>query len=155
MAFWGFGVPLTNAYKVYLKVCEEENVEPRCKEHCQFRREVAVCWINPEKVREESKKRSASMAFASPSSVSTITTCVSVDAAKSFASGSSRIADKSLSPTGSLSCRLNKELDHMPNSNFKRKRCALHFWAGSGTTTAETVHCATCNVDSCIDQWPE
>ena len=53
MLFWSVGVLLTNAYKLYLRVCEDEGVIPRYKEQFEFRKAIAEYWINPELIEKE------------------------------------------------------------------------------------------------------
>ena len=52
LLFWSMGVLLTNAYKFYLRMCEEEGVVPLYKEHYEFRKAIAEYWLNPERVEE-------------------------------------------------------------------------------------------------------
>ena len=53
MLFWSIGVLLTNAYKVYLQVCEEEKVNPQYKKQYKFREAIAEYWIDPDLIEKE------------------------------------------------------------------------------------------------------
>ena len=55
--FWLIGVSLTNAYKLYRWLCEDEGVTPVYREHFSFRRAIAEYWINPDLIEVESKKK--------------------------------------------------------------------------------------------------
>ena len=53
LLFWGIGVLLTNAYKLYISVCADEAVVPFYKEQYQFRTAIAEYWINPDVITKE------------------------------------------------------------------------------------------------------
>ena len=40
--FWSVGVLLTNAYKLYLSVCEDAGVSPAYKQHNEFRNDILL-----------------------------------------------------------------------------------------------------------------
>ena len=53
MVFWAIGTLLTNAYVVYKKVLTGEGVDPKfLLSHYDFRKDVALYWINPEKYKD-------------------------------------------------------------------------------------------------------
>ena len=56
LLFWSTGVLLTNAYKLYLRLCGEEDVVPQYKEQYQFRKAIAEYWINPDLVENETPR---------------------------------------------------------------------------------------------------
>ena len=165
LLFWSMGVLLTNAYKFYLRMCEEEGVVPLYKEHYEFRKAIAEYWLNPERVEErvaaqaeadavEAAKQGAKLQqFDSPesmiSSLKYSPTCYPVSGGGS--KRGSPVTDKTLGETGALSCRLNRSLLHMAQpSPQDRPRCALHWW-GDKRTQSQIAHCRACNVNLCLD----
>lgn len=55
--FWGLGVILVNLYIVYVKVCEEEGVDKNnIISHYDFRKKVAMAWINPDLCWSDKRK---------------------------------------------------------------------------------------------------
>ena len=169
MLFWSIGVLLTNAYKVYLQVCDEENVTPQYKQQYDFRKAIAEYWIDPELIEKETfqgamlnrfESPSASMMSSSMMSPITNPDFDSVTAStKNYSLKSVKVSDSSLNAkNGALRCRLDRTLDHLPTntSNDLSRECALHGWAvgpkgGSGSRKKTYMRCATCNVHLCTD----
>ncbi len=160
--FWALGVMLTNAYVSYLKVNEEEGVpKKQLLSHHDFQKAVALYWINPQQYHldEQKQKREDQQIIRRKRSSDQMTTCSSSFAMNSAISTtspnkkarSSRISSTSLLPNGSLSCRLMKSLDHLPeNPSKKKSRCSLHRWLGYETQKG-VMYCPSCNVNLCID----
>jgi len=54
LVFWMLGVFLTNAYVVYGRICDEHGVPKQHRlTHLEFRKEIALAWINPELQAQE------------------------------------------------------------------------------------------------------
>ena len=116
-----------------------------------FRKDVALAWINPREEDEEvpapvsMRKRKAF----SGSSLSSLFGCSNTyGVAKKTVS---LISDASLRPRGAMSIRLETQYDHLPQlPQIKKPRCALHRW-GDVEMRSSISYCATCNVNLCID----
>ena len=52
---------------------------------------------------------------------------------------------------GSLHCRLDTTLDHLPEVAKVHARCCLHRWAANIETTKAMLYCSTCNVTLCSE----
>ena len=66
LVFWILGVFLTNAYVLYIKICDEYGIpKERRHTHLEFRKEIALAWINPELHAEEWKARHCGTATSS------------------------------------------------------------------------------------------
>ena len=157
--FWSIGVSLTNAYKLYLRLCEDEGVNPEYREHFSFRRAIAEYWINPDLIELESPKKKATKLNATgdndDTEISPMTECTSLSNSygdKSTGVGTvTRITDATLDERGALRCRLERSLDHLCERPTKRTRCSLHWWAGKCRKESDIVFCPTCNVHLCVD----
>ena len=133
LLFWGIGVLLTNAYKLYISVCADEGVTPIFKEQYKFRTAIAEYWINPDRITKELHKGTRKRKFdnksvASLSCMSPITNplsfsspCMNIDSAtagsrkrqdKEHHKRQKPFTDDTLSERGSLCCRLDHSLDH-------------------------------------------
>ena len=52
--FWAIGVMLTNAYMMYVTVCDEYDILKKDrKSHMEFRKDIALAWINPKEYNAE------------------------------------------------------------------------------------------------------
>ena len=161
--FWSLGVLLTNAYKLYLSVCENAGVAPTYKQQYEFRKAIAEYWINPELISSEisssGKKRSINELFDSSNdscSVSGVTNpflspAPSLASEQTIESKSARISDSSLDERkGLLRKRLDTLLDHLPEPARKAKpRCGLHHWLNK-RKEAKIAFCPTCRVHLCL-----
>ena len=164
MFFWGFGVLLTNAYVMYCKKCDEKKIPKKDRRtHFEFRRDLAMTWINEEYFKSYKEgKRKLNYAFGEDSIMSPITlysTLKSVGSKRSKRSTlvttvarNSQITDDSLEPeSGRLRCRLNKNPDHLPEKPMSKTpaRCGLHRWLGH-ETCKQVSYCNACAVNLCI-----
>ena len=170
MVFWGIGTLLTNAYVVYKKVNELEGVEAKhLLTHYEFRKDIALYWINPQRTASpatatansdcgrsagtsmtSSRRKRPRLLFTSPNSVvSTLTVPTTVSTGTP--STSSTVSDASLDVNGSLNCRLNRTLDHYPRPAAEMRRCALHMWCGKMRVESTLLYCKTCNVTVCSE----
>ena len=154
--FWSVGVMLTNAYIMYVKVMQEEyGIEKKhLISHHDFREAIALYWINPKEyddglkteANEGKRKRS------SASTISSITnsTPVSYNKNKRIKTGLHHVTDQSLCPIkGSLRCRLDPQVDHIPDEANGRARCRLHWWGGV-ETQKRVLACPECGVSFCV-----
>ena len=56
------------------------------------------------------------------------------------------LVDSAVKTGGTLSCRLDCTLDHLPEPAKPYSRCSLHRWAASVETTKAMLYCPACNV---------
>ena len=130
LLFWGIGVLLTNAYKLYISVCADEGVVPFYKEQYQFRTAIAEYWINPDVITKElqegtRKRKFDNESVGSLSCMSPITNPLSFcSPSNSTTVGSKKkktkddhkrqkpFTDDTLMERGSLCCSLDHSLDH-------------------------------------------
>jgi hypothetical protein len=158
---WGLGVLITNSYIMYVKVNEEEGVQKKnMLSHHDYRRAIAVYLINPEEYEAEKNGIAAHLhptvsrrakKSTSDSTTSTLTEETITNCKKEVKTRSARITDDALLPTGSLSRRLNPDLQHFPVQPVNTKaRCNLHRWAGVETQKGIML-CPSCNVHLCIE----
>ena len=148
---WVLGFQLTNAYVMYksLNLHEGRNKKGLILHH-DFRKQIALCWINPEMYNNDpcsGEKRS----LFSTSSDSTrqgrrrktqLDNAASVSSLSAISNGVTPINNSractvsytSLQHSSSLSkTRLNTSLDHICNLGKPSARCALHRWLGYET----------------------
>ena len=161
LMMWGLGVQITNAYVMYKTLnLQAGRAKKDLISHHDFRKRIALYWINPEEcingvkrslfsISSDSRKRrmTKSDTATSVSSISTISTSTTQMNKKSRACV---INDKSLHHSSSLSkTRLNRSLDHIADIGRPSARCALHRWLGF--ETEKNVHyCSSCNVNLCV-----
>ena len=158
--FWSLGVMLTNAYIMYVKVNTlEYGVKKKdLMTHHEFRKAIALYWINPEEYQRDLKvanlafklrKRKSSASVLSISMDSSLQQDGTPPTSKKIKTGVHYVSDTSLCPSsGVLKCRLDKNLDHIPDEAPKRARCRLHWWGGV-ETQAKILVCPTCAVSLC------
>ena len=134
--------------------------------HHDFRKCIALCWINPEEYSNESesgtkcsflstnsditrqgwRRKKQSDKAASVSSLSTYYNGV-IQVKKSRAC---TVSDTSLLHSSSLSgTRLNTSLDHIDNIGKPYPRCALHKWLGY-ETEKDVHYCSSDNTNLCV-----
>ena len=51
--FWSLGVLQTDAYKLYLSVCEDAGVSLAYKQQCEFKKVITEYCVNPELISSE------------------------------------------------------------------------------------------------------
>ena len=157
MLFWSVGVLLTNAYKVYLRVNEDEGVTKKSDgllTHYEFRKSIALYWINPELVEKRNhllgevveENSAVARCLNSPSTVSTLT-------GATFDSTShpqcTPLSDASLKESAALGCRLDRTLPHIPTiAPSKKVKCSMHRWLGA-RKEGQLLYCPSCNVHLC------
>lgn len=155
--FWSIGVILTNAYIMYLKInMLEHGLEKNdLMSHHDFRMAIALYWINPQEYLKDLATSEPYTLSRKSSSTSTVSS-ISIDSSlpvthrnRKVKTGGHHVTDASLCPsTGTLRCRLNRNLDHKPASAGKRARCRLHWWGGI-ETQSKIIACPTCSVSLC------
>ena len=132
--------------------------EPQYKEQYDFRKAIAEYWINPELItsEKESNKRKFEIEIPSPSTLSALSllspgtaTCTTIATESSSNQRSSRVDTASLEPTGRLSLRLNRSVDHIPDESKNKARCCLHWWAANVRLEGQILACLSCNVTLC------
>ena len=116
--------------------------------HHDFRKKVAMAWINPELYwptevngpnSSNWKKRKATASVA-----------LSVESDPPQRARATQISDTSLGPYGALSIRLDTTKSHFPEIAKNKARCSMHKWLGIETQKGITM-CRTCNVNLCKD----
>ena len=158
--FWFYGAMLTNSHVMCLSI----NIQCFGKKrkdlltHLQFRERIAEYWINPDEHSNEMKqneyknnnfmqKRKRDSSLSSVSSVTVDDTLL--PNTKKPKVSTKHVMDRSLAPGGSLQCRLDRHLDHLPyEKESNRARCALHRWIGI-ETSSQLSNCVTCGVHLC------
>ena len=167
--FWAIGVMLTNAYVMYVTVCDEYDIPKRDrKTHLEFRKDIALAWINPKEYMADQKQAAAKTPMSrrrkrdDASGVSGITLDSALRSTVTEPSVPTqptkklkrtvRMSDDALDPTaGKLSCRLDHTLDHIPIRPHNSKvRCSIHRWVGV-ETQKDVFLCPSCDVNLCVD----
>ena len=150
--FWSIGVMLTNAYIMYMKVNVEEYVIAKRDliTHHDFRKAIALYWINPAEYDQELKAEKpydVKRNISSTSTVSSVTVDSSVSySTKTIKTGLHHVTYASLCPiTGNLRCRIGPMIDHIPYESGVRARCRLHWWGGV-ETQKNILACPGCGV---------
>ena len=120
--------------------------------HHNFRKAIALYWINPDKYEKE-VKQSLKMYKLKRKSMSSSVSSISMDSTiqtpKKVKTGQHYVTDMSLCPsTGTLKCWLDQNLDHIPEAEAPRARCRLHWWGGV-ETQAQILTCLACGVSLC------
>ena len=181
MFFWGIGVLLTNAYVVYRKVLLEEGVDKKnLLSQYQFRKEIALYWINPSLFQRDyhrlstptSRSGTATTAIGTASSTATRTsprthkkrkliysptnsTISSLTGISSPTTTATTVNDRSLHVNGKLNCRLIRTYDHSPVQCKQNVQCQLHKWCSSSKqkmrVETQLCYCPTCNVNLCLE----
>jgi hypothetical protein len=164
MFFWGLGVELVNAYKMYRIYNLNMGIsEKKLLSHFEFQKEIAINYITsgvkkpppaistaPRKRNRESAPR-ASFSETDASAGSRRSARLYEPPQKK--KKSERCTDASLSVNGSLKCRLNTDLRHFPYPpNTKKPHCQLHRWASEahkGESRRNVLLCMDCNVHLC------
>ena len=155
MLFWSVGVLLTNAYKVYLRVTEDEGVTKKSEglmSHYEFRKSIALYWINPELMEEKvnvtlNACSEVASALQSPSTASSLTST----SVESFATTPStfHLTDLSLKDSSRLQCRLDRTMARIPMiAASKKVKCAMHRWLGA-RKEGQLLYCPQCKVNLC------
>ena len=158
--FWSVGVKLTNAYVMYCKVQIEHfgRKKEELMTHLKFRETIALYWINPREFMEDKNniiKTTLNRKRSTGSTTSSITLDASLQSeAKKLRTGpkpgAKHINDTSVDANGSLKCRLDMRLDHLPCEKVSsRARCGLHRWVGV-ESQSQISYCRTCGVNLCI-----
>ena len=167
--FWAIGVMLTNAYVMYVTVCDEYDIPKRDrKTHMEFRKNIALAWIvNPKEYNAE-LRQAASMKTPTrrrrrrdedESGVSGITLDSALQSTVTTSTSRpakqlkrTRMSDDALDPVaGKLACRLDPTLDHIPIRPPNGKlRCSIHRWV-EVETQKDFMLCPSCDVNLCLD----
>lgn len=164
---------LTNAYKLYLSVCADEEVVPIYKEQYKFRTAIAEYWINHDLITKElhqgTRKRKFDneslgslscmssitnpLSFSSPMNVDSATANSRKRRAKDHQKRQKPFTDDTLMERGSLCCRLDHSLDHFAEVPLENKNvyCGLHKWAKQKVTTKGLAFCPSCEVHLCLE----
>jgi hypothetical protein len=172
LAFWGIGVQFVNAYVVYCKVMEESGV-PRKDwlSHYDFRKSVALEWINEKQEKVASKRNFVSMVEEgsdddSPKRDTVFGSNVGESGGRRSSARirrskeeevqetvkrSVRVTDSSLHPDGALNKRLQRDLFHWPKQAKQNQRCTLHRWASNVELKDKVLRCTDCEVHLCVN----
>ena len=142
--FWGFGVTLVNAYVLYCKVNLKAGKRRKdLLSHHDFNQSIALDWI---KGAHEMKKPTLSSTKKRKQQSN------GVETRQQKAPKRGRTAfltDGALQFGGTLQCRLDTTLDHLPEVAKSYARCSLHRWAANIETTKAMLYCPTCNITLC------
>ena len=161
--------PAPRNYLIYVTVCEEYDIPKRDrKTHLEFRKDIALAWINPKEYMADQKQAAAKTPMNrkrkrdDASGVSGITLDSALRSTVTEPSVRTqptkklkrtvRISDDALDPTaGKLSCRLDHTLDHIPIRPHNSKvRCRIHRWVGV-ESQKDVFLCPSCEVNLCVD----
>ena len=152
--FWAIGVILVNAYVVYVSFMRREGVpEKSILSHHDFRKAIALAWINPEMhyKQEEGATRKMLKCNNPRKRKATVTTPPPRKAHDLLATKkrTMQMTDKTLAENSKLSIRrLDSSLDHLPVPAKDNARCSLHRWVGV-ETEKDVCFCSACNVNLC------
>ena len=162
MMFWGIGTLLTNSYVVYLKINLRLGVDKKdLLSHYDFRKDIALYWINPDLYMEDNKqlaqaseefsisrkKRNPIVLSSSQSSISNLSSPPT-----SIVKRSAALTDGSLKLTGILKCRLDRSIDHLPIPAKNKSLCPFHQWAAEiRNESGNRGYCQACNVTLCME----
>lgn len=157
--FWGVGVLLTNSYVMYHRVCDEAGVDKKDRlSHVDFRKNVAMYWLNPDEYDAAFKQLKSPLAGRKRSKLTddmSVLSEVTFDSIgpQSLTSKSDRCTrlDDPALQSGRFNCRLDHTLDHFPvERKSKNAECALHKWAAKVRTESQVMLCRTCNLHLCL-----
>ena len=137
-----------------------ESTGEKLLSHYEFRKMIALAWINPSQFAGGDKKNlkrkcgddNISSARSTQSSISSSESCNSVKKG-------AYISDESLHPYhGALKIRLSGLYHHCPAHPYaKDPTCSLHWWAADDNAykrRGNIMRCDCCNVNLCIDCFP-
>ena len=164
MFFWGIGVELVNAYKMYRTYNLNMGIqEKNLMSHYDFRRAIAVAYVGsgetmmPGSISATARKTKRKLTPRASFS-GTDTSAGSRRSARLYAppkkkTKCARFTNASLSANGTLRCRLATNLRHFARPpSSKKAHCQLHRWA-SKTHKSESrrsvLLCGDCNVHLC------
>ena len=111
--------------------------------HYKFIREICLYWIEPEKYcPEPTSKRSTSVQDY------TSTKSRAFKKLKFMRKKNASLTDKTLDPyNGSLCCRLNTKLNHLPEApDTKEGSCAYHYFKNKSKHRKHFMKCPVCQV---------
>ena len=143
--FWSIGVIIVNSYVLYVKVNLAAGKRRKdLLSHHDYNKSVALDWIKG--VAENRMKRPTSAnKRKEPSGVKTRSAKTPKKQRTAF------VNDAAVGVGGSLQCRLDSTLDHLPEVAKLHARCCVHRWAANIETTKAMLYCATCNVTLCSE----
>ena len=157
MLFFSMGVLLTNAYKVYLRINEDEGITTksnRLLSHYEFRKAIALYWINDTAALNIYKSGGTSTAatFQSPTSISSMSGGDDYTIASSIGSAKRAppVDDAALHENGKLKRRLDRSLGHFPLKKTNQQCCSLHRWLGY-RSEKHIMYCPDCNIHLCLE----
>ncbi len=159
--YWGLGTLMVNAYVSYRTFLTDEGVpKSQLLSHYDFRRAIALAWLDPEnfwpgfhKFCESEygtkRRRTETRVTSEEASATTRSTTKKKRETPPYCA---RVNDKALCPmNGALKDRLQVIAGHWPRpvEHAKAPRCQVHRWAGV-EHKAGIYCCAACNVNLCI-----
>lgn len=165
--FWALGTMLVNSYILYVQYNLMKGRKKRdLLSHHDFRREIAMFWINPEykgRVERNNEMRLRRLNQRGGSVMSEVTmdssTCSTPRRKRQRNDDESSAVVKrkkatnftsdSLGPHGHYNIRLDRTSDHLPIKATAKARCALHRWGGV-ETAKQVMYCQTCNASLCV-----
>ena len=125
----------------------------------EFQEQLCMYWLNPTKFFDMNKKTNNTFKIHTKASQDTVkivtllstmlmdSAFVTVNAQKR----SLQCCNGTLAENGSLRCRLNTTLSHLPErQQTKKAKCALHCWVGI-KKQAPVLHYPTCDIYLCVD----
>ena len=169
MYFWGIGVLLVNTYISYRELCKQEGVKPIS--HYDFRKEIALAWLNPEKYwptrYKNRKKPPLQPSYGAKRALPMKRKADDASVMSTRSDGSSHSVKRSKKITiNSLDPRvgeLRNRLSFGPGMHFpdpcqvKYPQCGLHNLCFKGKDnekyTKSVYYCRNCNVHLCMICW--
>ena len=113
--------------------------------HYEFIKSIALAWIDPDTYwPQKSGKRDNDASSSSSSRMS--------KRSKPSPKRNATFTDRSLDPyTGSLRCRMDTRLNHLPEENDKDEgSCQMHYWKDKSKYRKQLLKCAACQVTLCV-----
>jgi Transposase IS4/SAP domain len=167
ICFWGIGVLLVNAYIIYCKVMEKNDVSKKdILTQYEFRKAIALAWISGNNTNESSTRKrkqiegdcnqqndsKKSKMNNTPRTSSRLATLnFNNNPVDERVKKSARGSDCSLQPNGNLKMRLRRDLNHWPSQAKPNQRCALHRWAADIELKYDVLRCSDCMIHLCVN----
>ena len=150
---WIFECSHTNCYVLYRKYYEIHGRKP-LRTHYQFIQDIALAWLKPSQYWPKPKKVTRISSQHSMDE-STVSASVVTRRVSGSVKRSAVFNDNSLNPyTGSLRCRLDSSLNHMPTKIDKPEaNCQMHYWKKKGKHRKQLMMCPACNVILSLDYY--
>lgn len=154
--WWGFQTLLTNSYVLYQKYHNMINSKDVVS-HYDYIKEITLAWINQELYWSKTVNRRKQNVDMVDDGKRKTRASRALDIALVLSSASLKatpFTDKTLHPTGKLSCCLNTAVQHFPEcTSISRPQCQLHRWARNREgkeVRGQILTCSICCVNLCV-----